>query len=1214
MQAEPKAERRVWNLLVGNLTVDLPARFGVKVHGRGDSPPTDRSFQIFEVIVAAIFANLRPDYEWAVTPAGADDGLDFVGTNRFLNDDALGIAAAITAGGQCKKSSGYTNVERTLSDSLVRMADQTSPTFFIVALSAHVPPERLDAARARFERVLQRTCHILDRPQIEGLMRDHLPVVEDIIREGLTEDEVGEIVDYFEGGAGYQPSVSVGVTAPKRVRAGTPFTVTVSVRSLAVSRPGMRLWWRPHEAEGERRVELIGPVDADGPAGIELATATSDDDPILSRHSIELITYAVGKVDLGHILLGHRDGGPPGADERIELGHVRVIENVRPRFFERPFRPALARLGETYDRALTGSVEAVGVVGAGGSGKSRLCEEFALERRRRGANVVAAKQAKTLNDPHRILADLFRALAPPDIAAPDPAERAIKAVERYDPALAARAESAIRSIFGITDGAGGVVEQDTLSTLVLLIIARARQAPLIVHLQDLHWCTADVLLLLEQLVWQLDQIATSSGDALAGRDSGVLFIFEGRIRERQELGVGGWVSEPFEAFLRKLQCTIVRCSSFTPEDGLEFIRRLFEDRYSARRLISDDLLDLQQGLVERIDRSAGGNPFHSLEQVQLLKERGVLGQNPDTGFLYLIQPAPSSLVLPDSVFEAIQLRWRYLKTRTPALALLVWAAALLEDRVSALLFRRLWREIAPDVSLADIDATEILWTGEGENQEVAFRHEHYFRSIRRFEVSTHERRRIVEIYSSWFAEAKRRDPADDFSWARVLLELPEPDVDSAEALMDAALRGARRAGNLRLARRIAATSIDLTWTEDGRSAMDITTFLQRCDEDLALIRELLNSDRFQATNRLDGLRARLGRRLESDATQSVETALELQRRQLTAEVLRSQILYNDRQPAIAAEVSARALKAIQALRAEDPANDEAWDLLEMEALHSQAVALALSGEIDEALETSERAVATARRTRAPVSHKIISTYGNILLARDPAASESILRQCLADVAEEPELTDLRHAIEINLSMALVLRAYALGVGGETGRALLAEARERLGRVFTSSFQVDTYPQAGAAALMLGIVSALQGEPDAVTWFAQAVAAASRGHKMETLWRAYINLATAGHQAEGRVTETVRDHARAALEIMEETLSSYSQPDRSARFELIRVPLAQAVRFLLLAGDEAGRAALIRYPTLRASFEDMQTGVLRDERGAPRSHEWLRIGGEDYVIY
>jgi len=67
-----------------------------------------------------------------------------------------------------------------------------------------------------------------------------------------------------------------------------------------------------------------------------------------------------------------------------------------------------------------------------------------------------------------------------------------------------------------------------------------------------------------------------------------MFIFEGRVRERQRFE-GGWDSEPFEALLQKLDCPTVACS-FDPDQGLEFIRRLFEDRYSAHRRVNLDML------------------------------------------------------------------------------------------------------------------------------------------------------------------------------------------------------------------------------------------------------------------------------------------------------------------------------------------------------------------------------------------------------------------------------------------------------------------------------------------------------------------------------------------------------------------------------------------------------------------------------------------------
>ena len=169
-------------------------------------------------------------------------------------------------------------------------------------------------------------------------------------------------------------------------------------------------------------------------------------------------------------------------------------------------------------------------------------------------------------------------------------------------------------------------------------------------------------------------------------------------------------------------------------------------------------------------------------------------------------------------------------------------------------------------------------------------------------------------------------------------------------------------------------------------------------------------------------------------------------------------------------------------------------------------------------------------------------------------------------------------------------------------------------MFSASFRVGRYPDAGAAALLLGIISALRDDGDEVSWFAQAVTAAARGGQIETLWRSHINLATSLHRRNVRASESVRDHARAALQILEETLSPYPRPDMSARFELVRIPLAQAVRFLVQLGDDVGIAALERYPSLRNCFQDPERGVLRQDRGGYRSHEWLSIEEWDYVIY
>lgn len=803
MPTPAQAEARVWELLTRDFKWEIPPdlRVGLRTKKAPEGPV---KLQVFELATAAIFARLRRDYDWFVTPNQPDGGLDFWGEQPFLADETLGIAAAISIGGQCKKRSGKESIVEMVGGSLLNLSAKQRPTFFVVALSAPLSGARVKAAKKVAEEALRLHCHILDRRQIEALIRDHLPVLRTIVNAALTPAEADEVVAYFE--AIDRPGTELELVAPAKVLAGVPFTVTLTVRSTALD--DARVWWRP--GPDAEPMTLLSPIQAAADTGAALRAAESGDDPLVARRTLELMSYAVGDRDLGQVRVG---------TEWTVLGSARVVDNVRPRFFDRPFREGLGRLMDGYERAVAGGMATVGVVGAGGSGKSRLCEEFALGRRRRGAAVVWAKQAKTLDDTHRLFADLLIGLAD-EFDPNDPAAGVVRTLAGYDDALAERAEVSVRSLFPGAP-AGEISEQLILSSLVVLIVARARHAPLVLHLQDLHWCSADVLTLLERLLWQLD---LTLKDANRRPETGLLVLLEGRDRERQRVDCG-WLSDPFEALLQKLDEAVVSVAPFDLDDRRRFIVRLFEQRSSAHPRLEPNLLGLQEELIERIDAAAGGNPFHTLQHVQLLKDRQVVGQNPATGLLYLIQPEAVDTPLPESVRAAIELRWASLTARTPGLALLVWSVGLLEDRIPLKLFRCLLEACAPGSSLADVEATAILWTGEGLRQEVAFRHEHYFRTIRQFEVGVADRARVVDVYVRWFEASERPGSADLFRWARALLEHPEPDLDRAQTLLRRALEAARGLEDVPLARRICAASLDLRWKTEERSPCSSETFL-----------------------------------------------------------------------------------------------------------------------------------------------------------------------------------------------------------------------------------------------------------------------------------------------------------------------------------------------------------------------------------------------------
>jgi hypothetical protein len=1206
MIVESAQEHRVWELLTRTFPWSAEGGLSVIATLPSDSSKAGLRYQIFEVLVPEILARLRPDYEWSTSPVQGDGGLDFLGRQEFLHDDDLRISAAITVGGQCKKRTQVSTIVDEISGSLVSMKAHHEPTFFIVAFSARVTDEQIAETEEIFKRTLQTDCHILGRGQIEGLIQGHRAVLSEVLNIGLPKrEEVQEVLSYFDSLSAFPPPPLVTVNGPDRVLAGEPFRLLITVQAYSPANSETMLRWRPSGGSPPSGVSLVAPIDADTPAGTPILSSSITDNPLIRACTLELLTYAIGDVDLGQLIVGTRQ---EVSDEHsvTALGRVQVVDNVRPRFFERPFLSNLARLDHEYARVLAGAVVPIGVVGVGGTGKSRLCEEFAIERRRRGAQLVVARQSKTQDDPTRIIANLLLSLARDDSAINDPVDRIVQSISVYDAQVARAAQPAIRSLFDASTSASDeVTGQTTLSALVLMIAARVRAGPLIIHLQELHWCDTAVLRMFERLVWQVGTTASKSW----GRKPGVLFLLEGRIHEAQGEGDRMWTTAPFESILHTLDPDPIRCSGFTPEDGLEYTRLLFEDRYSAQRLVPPALLDLQETLINDIHQSAGGNPFHTLQQVQLLKEQRIIGQNPDTGLMYMIQPLPGESRLPTAVFDSIRMRWEYLKYRQPKLALLLWASALVTDRLPGPLFRKLRDDIAEGLSSADINSAEMLWWGDSDQGDVTFRHENYFLGLRQFDVSREDRDLAITVYLEWFESSSHPGPKERLEWAQTLLRARTPDVSKARRLLRLASAAATRNGEEQLARRITLELIDLEWQgNDNTFAHFISTY----DAELALIRHLLDADRDLAWRRLGQLDDRSGRYIREGQAKSARRGITLRRRQLSADTIRAQLLFNDRRPDEAVRVASDVIRDIRALRLDDDLAQHDWDILEMEAQHTHSVGLALAGEVDEALQASKEALALAEGLGSPMSNQIKSTYANILLAKDPVESELLLRVCLAAMQARPAGEEKTGLVRVDLSMALLLQAYSLGDAYDS--AMVAEADEILQQVFSTSYRMGYYSDAAAASLMLGISGALTGSEDPTSWFAQAVTTAAKGGQQETLWRAHINLATSLYQGESSVTPQVRDHAAAALEIMEKSLAPYTHPDRTPRIRLLWSPLAQAVHFLIVSEDNAGIAALQKYPQLRTAFSVPSQGILREDRGGISSHEWIRVEGYDYVIF
>ena len=290
-----------------------------------------------------------------------------------------------------------------------------------------------------------------------------------------------------------------------------------------------------------------------------------------------------------------------------------------------------------------------------------------------------------------------------------------------------------------------------------------------------------------------------------------------------------------------------------------------------------------------------------------------------------------------------------------------------------------------------------------------------------------------------------------------------------------------------------------------------------------------------------------------------------------------------------------------------------WNKVIMDVYDSHSAAIALAGDLKRAVVVARKAadIAGTMLTQSPDAVGVIITYANILLCQAPEESESILKRHSVWKRRHPIPDETRLRLDLNLSMARLVLGYRERKwvdGIESGR--LKVAHDTLLSVFREAHPLGRLADAAAAALLLGLIRVLWGKPDDIDWLSQSVAIALRARQLETLWRAYINLAHSLY----RRGQSAHDAAAAAIDLMEFSLSSSSDSDSSPRFALLSVPMAHATRYLILSGDKKVDKVLRKFPALRRMFSNLESGTLKDDRDGRVSHEWLRVDDADYVIF
>ena len=733
---------------------------------------TTRYYQLFEVVFTKLMSILQPGCQWVVTPVQNDGGIDFHGEFVLFNIPKLSINARLLIGGQCKRTGNKRSSIQSLSSDLIKMIDNIDPAFIIIGLAAEITPNELQHSRDTFYNVLRRPLYIFGLEQIDALIRIHLEELTPILAECLSEEEAAEVLSHFSLRRAVQgDDFQVNVSAPSGGQTGSPFEVNIQIDSHILHDQTVFIRWNwinntklsPDDEYPPLR--LVRPAHLSTEEGIPLIV----DEGFSATLNIKFVGYSAAPHSLGTLeILAHGE-----VVKEVHLGRIKLAERYHPNFFWEPFEKDRIRFLEVLEQILSGHTGAMAIVGAGGSGKTRLCQEFGFLAEQMGSNWITISHENTLNHPYKLLGDTLASLVPSMDNIKSPGEAVYQRINILNRNLAEKAPIKLSAIFSweINDQIIGFDKEYYLQVLLILLLDQLRKTSIVLHLSDLHWCHPQVLGIYSELLRRLSGLTSNL-------NNGLLILFEGRRGE--ELGLAdvdkaSHTTVYFEEFVAHTCEEIFNVKPLTTDESTRFLTALFEGTQATRRKVPTELIPHQQTLINEILRYAKGNPFHMVEQIKLLRYKSIIGLNKRTGLLFLQRKLSEIYQAPENVATLIEQRFRYVSSKSPETAILLRALALIKDRVDRGQYQILKEVLAPGIAESTLEGTEIISIPQNRFDEVSFLHENYYQVIRRLPFAKEARSKTVSCYLEWIDSLPKTTPLTAFERAEVLAEAPSPN-------------------------------------------------------------------------------------------------------------------------------------------------------------------------------------------------------------------------------------------------------------------------------------------------------------------------------------------------------------------------------------------------------------------------------------------------------
>ena len=503
-------------------------------------------------------------------------------------------------------------------------------------------------------------------------MADQQAAIFEAIAPVLTPAEKDIVKSFF---LSLEPSpqvpISVDVHVPTTGQTGQPICVSLAVSShIPMLNRRLLILYRRHEHDSNR-TQVLAPT---GIAGRGLPVLV--DGNRLSRVDLHFRSFVAGDCKLGYVQILDEDKRPL---TEIDLGIVELEAAFSVPFDGRANASFINSGREIVRQVGVGKVVGTAVIGGGGSGKSRLCENLLEFARENEFRTLIVDHPNSMQERSQLLRATISELATMAGAGPDLiGAKSGDHIAALYPAMDSHVIAAYRAVFSRPHAAIKTLDAITRG-LTIQILELIKHAPLALYWRDLHWVDGETIEILQSLCTELQGPSFKFG---------VWFVFEGRDKEGLDLGSGKFMLP--KAWLRFLTNTAIkqwRVRPWTETESRAFLEDMVFAAEDPAGTIPARLLPLQSELICHVLKHAGGNPMHMVEQLKWMYALEVIAYS-KTGQLYLYKRPPQDMVIPDSLEELIACRIDF-KKRSPEIVSLLALCAQIGNEVIGLLFEKL---------------------------------------------------------------------------------------------------------------------------------------------------------------------------------------------------------------------------------------------------------------------------------------------------------------------------------------------------------------------------------------------------------------------------------------------------------------------------------------------------------------------------------------------